>query len=115
VTNGTEILPGVDQRSPLARRYRDLIAALVVDHGQAPSETRMQLIRRFAACAVLAESLEARLVNGGTIDIAEHSQLSSTLVRLASRIGIDRIPRDITPTLSDIANEIEAQRGDDEP
>jgi hypothetical protein len=69
--------------------------------GIALSETRMQLIRRFAACAVLAESLEARLVNGGTIDIAEHSQLSSTLVRLASRIGLDRIPRDVSPaTLS---------------
>jgi hypothetical protein len=28
--------------------------------------------------------------------------LSSTLVRLANRIGIERVARDISPTLSDI-------------
>jgi hypothetical protein len=97
VTNGGELLPGIDGRSVTARRYHDLVAALVADHGTVPSETRMQLIRRFAASAVLAETMEARLVSGGTIDVAEHSQLSSTLVRLASRIGLDRIPRDVTP------------------
>jgi hypothetical protein len=102
VTNGSEILPGIDGRSLTARRYHDLVAAIVADHGAgALSETRMQLIRRLAASAVLAETMEARLVSGGTIDVAEHSQLSSTLVRLASRIGLDRIPRDVSPaTLS---------------
>jgi hypothetical protein len=62
----------------------------------------MQLVRRFAACAVMAELMEAKLVSGAAIDIAEHAQLSSTLVRLVSRIGLDRVPKDITPaTLSD--------------
>ena len=51
------------------------------------SETRMQLIRRFASGAVLAEALEARLANGEEVDISEHAQLSSTLVRLAQRSG----------------------------
>ena len=46
----------------------------------------MQLIRRFASGAVLAEELEARLVRGEQVDIAEHALLSSTLVRLAQRI-----------------------------
>jgi hypothetical protein len=59
-------------------------------------------VRRFAATAVLAEATEARLVNGERIDITEFSQLSSTLVRLSSRIGLDRVPKDITPaTLED--------------
>ena len=61
----------------------------------------MQLIRRFASGAVLAEALEARLVKGEQIDIAEHALLSSTLVRLAQRIGINRVAWDVTPTLGD--------------
>jgi hypothetical protein len=40
--------------------------------------------------------MEARLANGEQIDITEHATLSSTLVRLAAKIGIERVPRDIT-------------------
>jgi hypothetical protein len=62
---------------------------------QAPisAAKRKQLIRRFAAAAVLAEQLEGRLANGEQIDIQEHATLSSTLVRLAQRIGIDRVAK----------------------
>ena len=63
------------------------------------SEARVQLIRRFSAAAVLAEQLEAKLANGEEIDIAEHAQLCSSLVRLSARIGIDRRARKIVPTL----------------
>jgi len=65
------------------------------------SEARLQLIRRFAACACIAEQLEAALARGEQIDIAEHAQLCSSLVRIASRIGIDRVPREVTPTLGE--------------
>ena len=103
ISNGREILPGVDQRLAIARRYRDLVAQIAIDQGGPDrcSETRMQLIRRFASGAVLAEALEARLVKGEQVDIAEHALLSSTLVRLAQRIGINRVARDVTPTLGD--------------
>jgi hypothetical protein len=30
-----------------------------------------------------------------------HCTLSSTLVRFSARIGIDRIPKDVTPTLAE--------------
>ena len=65
------------------------------------SESRLQLVRRFAAAAVLAEQLESRLANGEQIDIQEHALLCSTLARLASRIGINRIAKNVTPTLSE--------------
>jgi hypothetical protein len=58
---------------------------------------------------VLSEQLESRLANGGAIDIQENATLSSTLVRLAARIGIDRVPRDVTPTLSEYLAPSEAQ------
>ena len=102
ISNGADLLPGIDGRSLTARRYRDLLSAVLVDQGgDRCSEARRQLVRRFAAAACLAEQLEARLVNGETISIQEHATLSSTLVRLASRIGIDRRQKDISPTLSD--------------
>jgi hypothetical protein len=101
VSNGRDVLPNVDGRSLIARRYRDVSNAIIVDQGGIDrcSESRLQLIRRFAAAAVLAEQMEARLANGEQIDIAEHATLSSTLVRLAQRIGIDRVPRDVGLTL----------------
>jgi hypothetical protein len=61
----------------------------------------LQLVRRFAAAAVLAERLESRLANGEQIDVAEHAVLCSTLVRIAQRIGINRVPRDVTRSLAD--------------
>jgi hypothetical protein len=103
ITNGRDVLPDVDGRSVIARRFRDIANAVLADQSGADqcSEARRQLIRRFAAAAVLAERLESRLANGEQIDIAEHATLSSTLVRLAQRIGIDRVPRDVTPSLSE--------------
>jgi hypothetical protein len=103
ITNGGELLPDIDGRSALARRFKDITAALVVDQGGADrlSEARFQLVRRFAAAAVIAEQMEARLANGGEINIIEHAQLTSTLVRIAQRIGINRRAKDITPALPD--------------
>jgi hypothetical protein len=116
VTNGADLLPGIDGRSPTYRRYRDLVAAMVADLGGiALSEARMQLVRRFAASAVLAEAMEARLVKGEPVDIMEHSQLASTQVRLASRIGLERMPKDVTPaTLQDYINKCKAEAEDDD-
>ena len=107
VSNGADILPGVDGRSALARRYRDIISAIVSDMGELGelSEVRAQLCRRFAALAVLAEALEARLANGEQIDLNEHALLSSALVRIAGRLGLDRRGRDITPSLREYLTE----------
>jgi hypothetical protein len=61
VSNHYDLLPNVDGRSLVARRYRDISNAILVDQGGLDqcSESRLQLIRRFAAAAVIAEQLEA--------------------------------------------------------
>ena len=102
VSNGSAILPDVDGRTTLGRRYRDIAEQLIADQGGAGqlSEARLQLIRRFAAAACLAEQLESRLVRGEGINLQEHATLCSSLVRLGQRIGIERIARDVTPTLA---------------
>ena len=104
VTNGRDWLSGIDQRSSIARRYRDLMAEAIADAGGVSecSQARLQLIRRLAALSVQLEQLEAKLADGADIDIAEYTSLTSTLVRVVSRLGINRVARDIGPTLSDI-------------
>jgi hypothetical protein len=103
ITNGRDLLPDIDGRSAYARRFKDVMAALVSDQGGADrlTEARFQLMRRFAAAAVIAEVMESRLARGVQINITEHAQLSSTLVRIAQRIGINRRFKDITPALPD--------------
>ena len=112
VTNGRDVLPDIDGRSVIARRYRDIVNAILVDQGgvdQCSESRSKQLIRRFAAAAVIAEQMESRLANGEQIDIAEHAQLASTLVRIAQRIGINRRAKNITPALPDYLDAVEAE------
>jgi hypothetical protein len=99
VSNGKDWLANVDQRSSIARRYRDLMAEAIADSGGVDecSQARLQLIRRLAALSVQLEQLEAKLADGADIDIAEYTSLTSTLVRVVSRLGINRVPRDVTP------------------
>jgi hypothetical protein len=59
-----------------------------------------QLIDAFAGIAVQARDLNMRLLLGQKVDLMEQSLISSTLVRLASRIGVERVPKDVTPSLS---------------
>jgi len=102
LSNGRDVLPNVDGRI-VARRYRDIMCAVASDQGGAErlSEARLQLVRRFSAASVLAEQMEACLARGEQITIQEYSLLVSTMVRVAQRIGIDRVPRDVAPSLAE--------------
>jgi hypothetical protein len=110
LTNGSKALPDTDGRLRIARRFRDIAAAILVDQGGAElcSESRRQLIRRFSAACVLAEDLEGRLARGEEIDVERHALLCSTLTRLAQRIGIDRRAKNITPSVKDYLENVEA-------
>lgn len=106
ITNGKGILPAVDGRTSTARRYRDIANSVATDQGGADrcSEARKQLIRRFAAACVLAEAMESKFTKGEPVSIADYATLSNTALRIASRIGIDRVPRDVTPDLAAYLN-----------
>ena len=84
VSNGNKALPETDGRLRISRRFRDIANFILVDQGgiDACSESRKQLIRRFAAAAVLAEQMEAKLARGEEIDVNTHALLCSTLTRL---------------------------------
>jgi hypothetical protein len=102
LTTGGDVLPDVGAAAIIARRYRAIVAALVEDQGGADrlSQTRLQLVHRFAAGSVLAEQMEAALDRGEDINITAYASVCGTLVRVARIIGIDRTPHDATPTLA---------------
>jgi hypothetical protein len=105
IANHTDVLPGIDGRNLIARRYRDIADAIALDQGGEDqcSESRKQLIRRFAASSVLAEQVEAALARGEEIDISSHALLCSTLVRLAGKLGINRVPKNVNDMASYLA------------
>jgi hypothetical protein len=102
LANDASLLLDVDMRSALGKRFKDIVRAVLMDQGgpERCAEARTQLVRRFAAQCVMAERLEMKMANGEAIDVLEHCQLTSTLTRVASRIGINRAMKTL-PSLSE--------------
>lgn len=102
VANGTRMfVEGLDGRSALARRYRDLVATFTSDMGGDPSEAEKQLIRRAASLSVWCEAVEVRLANGEEVDIGTLTTAANSLRRILQDIGLDRRQRDVTPTITE--------------
>jgi hypothetical protein len=104
-TNHKDLLPNVkDGRERQARRFRDVVRQLIADAGgiENCSEVKLGLVRRLAAATVLSEDLEGQAINGEPVSISEFCQLASTSVRLATRIGIERVARDVGSSLGDL-------------
>jgi hypothetical protein len=98
-TNHRDLLPKIkDGRATQARRFRDLVHAFISDAGGIDnvSEVKLGLVRRLAAATVLSEEIEAQAVNGEPVDINTFCQLASTPVGLATRLGLERVARDIS-------------------
>jgi hypothetical protein len=77
ITNNIrESLVGVDGRSERARRYRDILEALIVEYGSSDPDR----IRALAALKLSLEATQAAVING---DILR----SEDLVRLANLIS----------------------------
>jgi hypothetical protein len=89
----------VDKRSAAARRFKDVLAAIVSDLGGSDrlSEGQKQLCRRCPLLAVEAEKLEARSISGESIDLDRFGMMTDRLGRALSRLGLKRTARDITP------------------
>ncbi|WP_220149774.1 hypothetical protein [Sphingomonas aracearum] len=97
------VLSGVDGRSLEARRYREILAALVSDMGGDPSEAQEQIARRAAMLAIWCEGQDTAAALGTPIDVAAYTTASNALRRLLETLGLKRVPRDITPTLAEYA------------
>jgi hypothetical protein len=115
VSNSPDLLLGRDARSVTARRFRDLVGQLLADAGgiENCSVAKILLLRRLAACSVLAEMMEAKAVDGEDVNIGEICTLASTAVRLTARVGLSRHKKNITPRLGAILEEDSANQSED--
>ncbi|RWC92301.1 MAG: hypothetical protein EOS72_01925 [Mesorhizobium sp.] len=108
ITNGKDLLPGVDGRTFWVRRMRDVMALHVSDLGgvEACSEAEKSIIRRAAAITVEMERLErlfalAEDTGPGLDALSLYSRLANTLRRLLDMTDLQRRTRDATPTIDD--------------
>jgi hypothetical protein len=111
ITNGGELLPGVDQRSRWVRRCRDVIAAHLSDLGgeDNTSAAERSIVRRAAVLTTELEQLEVRFATAGEAsadDLDLYSRASANLRRLLEAVGLQRRARNVNElSLSDILRE----------
>jgi hypothetical protein len=101
ITNGTALLPGIDQRSAWVRRCKDVIAMHLSDLGgeSNTSAAERSLVRRCAVLTTELEMLEAKFAKAegqaSTADIDLYIRGSGSLRRLLESVGLQRRPRTI--------------------
>jgi hypothetical protein len=115
VSNGRVLIAGVDQRSPWVRRCKDILREHVADLGGVDncSAAERSIIRRAAVLTTELERLETKFATAGQADAGDletYQRCANSLRRLLEAVGLQRRPRDISPTLSEIAREIEAEK-----
>jgi hypothetical protein len=89
VTTGTRLfIDGGDGRTPIGRRYRDLLASYRIELGRQPTAIEDTLLRAAASMAIRQEQLAAAMASGESIDPRVVTQLSSELRRVLRELGI---------------------------
>jgi hypothetical protein len=63
------------------------------------SEAQLSLIKRASAITCELEQFEGRLSRGEEIDLDTYVRAIGHLRRLLETLGLQRVPRDVTPTL----------------
>jgi hypothetical protein len=99
VTNGKRLFVEADGRGPWARRWRDVLAEITSDLGGPDllSEAQRQLIKRAATLCIMCERMEGQAAEGTEIDLEIFGTLTDRLGRTLQRLGLRRVPRDVTP------------------
>jgi hypothetical protein len=97
----------LDGRTGAAKLFDRLVVDIEADLGGRDQLSTIEraLIEAFAGACVTLQHLNTKLALGEEIDLSDHAQAVSAMVRVASRIGVARRPRDVTQTLHDIEHE----------
>lgn len=117
ITNGSVLIPGVDQRSKWVRRCRDVIGEHLADLGGVDncSAAERSLVRRASTLTVELERLETRFATAGQVDAGDletYQRCANSLRRLLEAVGLRRRPRDVSQTLDQYLADREALDAD---
>src|SRR5215831_202240 len=104
VTNGKRLHVVNPGDTAWARRFRDVLAEITNDLGGPSllSEGQRQLARRCATISIACERMEGEAAAGEPIDLELYGRLTDRLGRALQRLGIERKPRDVGPSFSDL-------------
>jgi hypothetical protein len=94
----------IDRRSNAAKVFDGLVSAVHADLGGRDqlSAIELALVEAFAGAAVTLDNLNTRLLLGQEIDLSQHAQAVSAMVRVASRLGLQRRAKDVGSSLGEI-------------
>ena len=94
----------LDGRTSAAKIFDRIVADIHADLGGRDqlSAIELALVEAFAGAAVTLDNLNTRLLLGEPINLSEHAQAVSAMVRVASRLGLQRRQRDVTPSLREL-------------
>ena len=99
----------LDQRTNVAKAFNRLVADIYSDLGGRDhlSAIELALVEAFAGASIALDQLNAKLLLGEDIDLGQYMQASSTMVRIGSRLGLQRRTRDVTPDLREYLDAVE--------
>lgn len=93
---GAIVLAGVDGRSMMARRFREITAGVESDLGGDLTEAQRHLVARAATLACWCEEREAELARGQEFDAAQYATIANTMRRLLADLGLERRAKDVS-------------------
>ena len=104
ITSGRAMFIDGDPKSAWSRRWHDLFVGHVNDLGGVDmlSQAQFSLIRRASSIECELERLDAKLSAGEEIDLSAYAGVSGHLRRMFETLGLKRVARDVTPSLSDL-------------
>jgi hypothetical protein len=102
---GPRSLP-LERATGAARFFDKMVREIETDLGGRRQLSRIQgeLIRAFAGAATTLQYLNVQVALGetGEIDLNGYATIASTMLRIGSRLGLQRTPRDVTQSVDDI-------------
>jgi hypothetical protein len=103
----------LDGRTNAAKAFDQLVTDIEIDLGghDQLSAIEVALIEAFAGAAVTLQHLNTQLALGQEIDLSQHAQAVSAMVRVAAKLGLRRRARVVGSTLGEILRQgIEEQQ-----
>jgi hypothetical protein len=103
----------LDGRTGAAKEFDRLVVAIEADLGghDQLSAIEIALVEAFAGAAVTLNNLNTQLALGQEIDFSQHAQCVGAMVRVASRLGLQRRMKDVGPSLGDLLRADQRQEG----
>jgi hypothetical protein len=97
----------LDGRTNAAKTFDRIRAGICADLGGDDALTTVEsaLIDAFCGATIQMHDLNTRLLLGEQIDLSDHAAAISAMVRVASRLGVARRARDVTPDPIEYARE----------